>query len=154
MASAKVYLVESALKRPFITAQGRRERTVNATISIKLRGGAVGYGEASTSIAQKHLTPGALHKALRTMTLRARGRDARDWRALVEESWARHGALSPAVAAFESAILSALAAESGTNLAGWLGGARRWLETDLTLSASNDPETTQAAAAEAAADGF
>jgi L-alanine-DL-glutamate epimerase-like enolase superfamily enzyme len=154
VASARVALVESPLKRPFITAGGRRDRTVNAAIVIKLGGGASGYGEASTSIAQKHLTASALRGALEKMALRARGRDVRDWRALVDEAWARHGALSPAVAAFEAALLSALAAEAGTGLAGWLGGAARRIETDLTISASTDPSETHAAATEAAAAGF
>lgn len=154
VASARVVLVESRLKRPFITAQGRRESTVNAAITMRLRGGAEGYGEASTSIAQKHLTPAALRRALEGMALRARGRDARGWRALVDEAWERHSGLSPAVAAFEAALLSALAAEAGTDLAGWLGGASRRLETDLTISASNDPGETRAAAAEAAAAGY
>lgn len=154
VASARVALVESTLRRPFITAQGRRDRTVNAVIVINLGGGASGYGEASTSIAQKHLTPIALRGALEKMALRARGRDARDWKALVDEAWARHAGLSPAVAAFEAALLSALAAEAGMDLARWLGGAQRRLETDLTISASNDPEETRAAAAEAAAAGF
>ncbi len=154
VASARVVLVESALKRPFITAAGRRDRTVNAAITITLRGGASGYGEASTSIAQKHLTPAALRGALEKMALGARGRDVRGWRALVDEAWARHEALSPAVAAFEAALLSALAAEAGVTLAGWLGGAKTRLETDLTISASNDPAETRAAAAEAAAAGY
>jgi len=154
VASARVVLLETPLKRPFITAAGRRDRTVNAAIHLRLKGGAEGYGEASTSLAQKHLTPQALRGALQRMALRARGRDARDWRALVDDAWKRHGALSPAVAAFEAALLSALAAEAGSNLAGWLGGAARRLETDLTISASNDAQQIRSAAAEAAADGF
>ena len=154
IASAKVVLVESALRRPFITAQGRRDRTINAAITVQLRGGASGYGEASTSIAQKHLTSAALRRALERMASRARGRDVRDWRALVDEAWARHSSLSPAVAAFEAALLTALASEAGVSLAGWLGGASERLETDLTISASTEPAATRAAAAEAAAAGF
>ncbi|MCR4294089.1 MAG: hypothetical protein NUW21_01035, partial [Elusimicrobia bacterium] len=154
VSSARVFLVESRLKRPFITALGRRESTVNAAILLRLKGGAEGYGEASTSIAQKHLTPAALRRALQSMALRARGRDVRGWRALVDEAWARHGKLSPAVAAFEAALLSALAQEADTSLAGWLGGATRRLETDVTSSASNDAAINTAAAREAAAAGF
>jgi L-alanine-DL-glutamate epimerase-like enolase superfamily enzyme len=149
-----VFLVESRLKRPFITALGRRESTVNAAILLRLKGGAQGYGEASTSIAQKHLTPAALRRALASMALRARGRDVRGWRALVDEAWARHGELSPAVAAFEAALLSALAREAGTTMAGWLGGVKRRLETDVTISASNEAGETKAAAREAASAGF
>lgn len=149
-----MFLVESRLRRPFITALGRRESTVNAAILLRLSGGAQGYGEASTSIAQKHLTPAALRRALGALALRARGRDVRDWRALVEEAWTRHGKLSPAVAAFEAALLSALAAEAGVSLAGWHGGAKRRLETDVTISASEETGETRAAASEAAAAGF
>ncbi|MBI5246852.1 MAG: dipeptide epimerase [Elusimicrobia bacterium] len=154
VASARVVLIESALKRPFITAAGRRDRTVNAAITVKLAGGAGGYGEASTSIAQKHLTPAALRGALERLARRAKGRDVRDWRALVDEAWIREGDLSPAVAAFEAALLSALVLESGTTLASWFGGAARRLETDITLSATNDTEATREAAAEAAGQGF
>lgn len=154
VASARVVLVESPLKRPFITAQGRRDRTVNAAIAIQLKSGASGYGEASTSIAQKHLTPAALRRALEQMAIRVRGQDVRNWRALVDEAWTRHGALSPAVAAFEAALLSALATEAGTSLSGWLGGATSRIETDLTISASTDTKATREAAAEAAAAGF
>jgi L-alanine-DL-glutamate epimerase-like enolase superfamily enzyme len=154
VASARVELVESPLRRPFITAQGRRDRTVNAAVTLRLRGGAAGYAEASTSIAQKHLTPAVLKRALETMALRARGRDVRDWRALVDEFWTRHGDASPAVAAFESALLAALATEAGCGLAGWLGGATDRVETDLTISATNDERMVHEAAREAAAAGF
>ncbi len=154
IASVRVELVEAALKRPFVTAQGRRERTVNAALTLRLRSGAEGYGEASTSIAQKHLTAPALKRALQSLARRAVGRDARGWRKLVQEAWTLRGDLSPAVAAFESALLCALAAEAGTDLAGWLGGAARRLETDITLSAWNDPRLTAEAAAEAAKAGF
>lgn len=154
IASARVILIEAPLKRPFVTASGRREHTVNAAVRLRLRGGAEGYGEASTSIAQKHLTAPALYRALESLSHRALGRDARAWRALVDDAWARRGNVSPAVAAFETALLCALAAEAGTDLAGWLGGVSRRLETDITISAWNDPRLAAQAAAEAAAAGF
>ena len=154
VSSARVLLVESPLKRPFVTSQGCRLRTVNAAVFLRLRGGAEGYAEASTSIAQKHLTAPALRRALEFLSRRSLGRDARAWRALSDEAWARRGGLSPAASAFETALLGALAAESGMNLAGWLGGASRRLETDITLSAWSDPRMTRQAAAEAAAAGF
>lgn len=144
----------TALKRPFVTAQGRKDSTVNVGLTLRLKGGAQGYGEASSSIALKHLSPAALEGALRRLARTARGRDAREWRALSDEAWRREGELSPAVAAFESALLSALAAQSGLTLREWFGGALRELESDLTLSAWSDPALTEAAAAEAAAEGF
>lgn len=154
MRAARVAVVETPLKRPFVTALGRRTHTTNVGLVLRLAGGAEGYGEASTSLAMKHLTAPALAKALGRLAARARGRDARDWRALVDDAWARAGDLPPAVAAFESALLSALAAEAGTTLAAWLGGASASAVTDLTISAWDDAAMTRAAAAEAARGGF
>lgn len=154
VASARVFLVGSPLKRPFVTAKGRRDETVNAAVVLRLSGGAEGYGEASTSIAQKHLTPAALLRELKKLAARAKGRDARAWRALSAEAWEKAGGFPPAVAAFESALLSALAAESGVTLDRWLGGAVPRVETDVTISAWTDSALTAEAAAEAAAGGF
>ncbi len=154
VSGARVALIESPLKHPFITAQGRRDRTVNVGIDLTLHSGATGYAEASTSIAQKHLSASFLRKALEKMALQARGRDARNWHALVADAWIRHKDASPAVAAFEAALLSALAAEAETDLAGWLGGAARQLETDITISASNDMRLASETAVEAAVAGF
>jgi L-alanine-DL-glutamate epimerase-like enolase superfamily enzyme len=154
VAAASVAAVETPLKRPFATALGVRTSTTNVGVELRLSGGARGYGEASTSLAMRHLTPAALRRALELLTRRARGRDARDWRALVDGAWKACPGFSPAVAAFESALLSALAAESGMPLAAWFGGAARELRTDLTISAWNDAAFTRDAAAEAARDGF
>ena len=151
---ARVVVASTPLKRPFVTALGRRTCTVNVGLTLSLRGGARGYGEASTSLAMRHLTAPALARALSGLARRARGRDARDWSALTADAWRREPELSPAVAAFESALLSALADEAGVPLASWFGSALREIRTDLTLSAWNEPETTRAAAAEAARDGF
>ncbi len=152
--AASVATIETPLRRPFVTALGTRLSTANVSATLRLSGGALGYGEASTSLALKHLTAAALQRALERLTRRALGRDARDWRALVDEAWKTFPELSPAVAAFESALLSALAAESGVPLASWFGGSARTLDSDLTLSAWTDDEFTRDAAAEAARAGF
>ncbi|MBI3564222.1 MAG: dipeptide epimerase [Elusimicrobia bacterium] len=145
---------ETPLRRPFVTALGTRTHTTNVGVVLRLAGGAEGYGEASTSLAMKHLTAPALEKALDGLCRRALGADASDWRGLVDDAWARAADLPPAVAAFECALLSALAASGGTALAAWFGGAARELTTDLTISAWDDPALTRAAAAEAARGGF
>lgn len=151
---ARLETLETPLKRPFVTALGRRASTTNVGLTLRLAGGAEGYGEASTSLAMKQLTAKALASALKRLSALALGQDARDWGRLVARAWSAAPDLSPAVAAFESALLSALSAEAGAPLAAWLGGAASRLETDLTLSAWNDPALTQEAAAEAAAAGF
>ncbi|HAZ08579.1 MAG TPA: dipeptide epimerase [Elusimicrobia bacterium] len=154
IARARVRTLETPLKRPFVTALGRRTRTVNVGITLNLKGGAEGYGEASTSLAMKNLSPAVLRRALERLCARVLGRDARDWRRLVDDAWARTADPAPAVAAFEAALLGALTTEGGTTLASWFGGAKERLETDLTLSAWDDPIMTEEAAAEAAKDGF
>ena len=151
---ARVVVASTPLRRPFVTALGRRTHTENVGITLRLRSGAEGYGEASTSLAMKHLTAPALARVLSALARRAKGRDAKDWGALVAEAWRRAPGFSPAVAAFESALLSALADEAGVPLASWFGGVSKEIETDLTLSAWNEAATTRAAAAEAARDGF
>lgn len=154
IASARVEVLDTPLKRPFVTALGRRTHTTNVGVTLRLSGGAEGYGEASTSLAMKHLTAPALRRALAGLSRRARGRDAREWRVLVADAWRRAADLPPAAAAFESALMSALASAAGTTLASWLGGAARTLETGVTISAWDDPSMTREAAAEAARDGF
>jgi L-alanine-DL-glutamate epimerase-like enolase superfamily enzyme len=151
---AAVEVHDTPLKRPFVTALGRRTHTTNVGVTLTLAGGAQGYGEASTSLAMKHLTAPALKRALDRLTKRALGGDANDWRGLVDDAWSRAEDLPPAVAAFECALLSALAAESGVTLATWFGGATKTLQTDLTISAWDDHDMTRDAAAEAARDGF
>lgn len=151
---ARVVIASTPLKRPFVTALGSRTHTENVGIVLRLSGGAEGYGEASTSLAMKHLTAPALARVLTGLARRARGRDAKDWGALVAGAWRRAPGFSPAVAAFESALLSALADEAGMPLAAWFGGSTKGIETDITLSAWNEAATTRAAAAEAARAGF
>lgn len=151
---ALVETLSTPLKRPFVTSLGRRARTVNVGITILLRGGARGYGEASTSLAFKAFTAPILRCALERLAQGAVGRDVRDWRRLVENAWNRGHAPAPAAAAFETALLSSLAAEAGVAPASWFGGAKVRLETDLTLSAWNDTAMTEEAAFEAAREGF
>ena len=151
---ARVVVASTPLKRPFVTALGSRTHTDNVALTLKLASGAEGYGEASTSLAMKHLTAPALARVLAMLARRAKGRDAANWGALVAAAWRLAPGFSPAVAAFEAALLSALADEAGVPLAAFFGGVSRSIETDLTLSAWNEPATTRAAAAEAARDGF
>jgi L-alanine-DL-glutamate epimerase-like enolase superfamily enzyme len=151
---AKVEIVRTPLKRPFVTALGRRTETINVGLTVRLAGGAEGYGEASTSLAMKHLTAPALARIISRLARGAKGRDVRDWKSLSAGAWRTAEAFSPAVAAFECALVSALAAESGVPPCAWFGGSKKSIESDLTLSAWTDDEMTRSAAAEAAADGF
>lgn len=141
------------LKRPFVTALGRKTETVNAGITLTLAGGFQGYGEASSSLALSHLTPARLAQTLRRLGARAVGADAEEAGAMIAEAWRREGAVSPAAAAFECALLEALAASRGLRLWDFFGGKLRSLESDITLSAWDAAETSRAAS-EAAGEGF
>ncbi len=152
--STNVEIVRTPLRRPFVTALGSRTHTINVGLTLRLAGGATGYGEASTSLAMKHLTAAALARILHSLARRATGADADGWRELVNDTWRRAENFSPAVAAFECALLSALAADSGMSLSTWFGGAKNSLESDVTISAWDDLDMTQAAAQEAARAGF
>ncbi len=149
----RVETFEAALKRPFVTALGRKSATTNVGLTLELACGARGYGEASSSLAFARLSPRRLASALARAAAGARGRDARDWTPLCEQAWSAAGAALPAAAAFEAALLSALAAWRGMPLAEWFGAASREGETDVTISAA-DATAAARAAAEARDEGF
>ena len=45
LSGAAAAAFEPPLKRPFVTAQGRKTSTVNVGLTLRLKGGAQGYGE-------------------------------------------------------------------------------------------------------------
>ena len=152
--SFSAHIFHTPLKRAFVTALGRKTETHNVGFLLTLQDGTTGYGEASASLALAHLKPRRLAKVLESLGLSAIGNDAAAHRPLIEEAWQRHPDESPAVAAFESALLDAWTRSQGLTLAAWFGGKLSQIESDVTISAWDDCTLTAAAAAEAAADGF
>ena len=144
---------DAPLKRPFVTALGRKTSSPNVGVELRLSDGARGYGEASASLALAHLSQGSLSRALGKLCAWAHGRDASDPGALIQEGWRRLEGLSPAAAAFECALLSATADSRGVPLRALFGGASATLETDITISAWDEPRTLEAVR-EARAEGF
>jgi L-Ala-D/L-Glu epimerase len=156
IASFVVERLHLPLKRPFVTALGRKTVTENVAFTLTLSDGSRGYGEAASSLAMAHLSPAALEAALRGLGRMARGRDAHDWDGLADRAWKGWGRASPAIAAFEAALAEASLASLGPlglSLRRRLGAALDRLESDVTLSAV-DAESAAAAAREAAQDGF
>ncbi len=152
--SFSVRVFRTPLKRAFVTALGRKTETCNVGFSLTLRDGTVGYGEASASLALAHLKPQRLAKVLGDMGRWAMGQDAAAHRPLIEEAWKKHSDASPAVSAFECALLDAWTRSQGLCLASWFGGKLSEIESDVTISAWDDPAMTSQAAGEAAQDGF
>lgn len=151
--SYKIRVFETPLKRPLVTAAGGKATSVNVGLTLTLKSGAQGYGEASTSLAMAHLKPKFIEATIRKLAARSPGRDVLEPRPLVDEAWERAGICFPAAAAFEAAVLEAACADRGTTLHEWFGGATRAAETDVTISAVDAASSGQAAA-QAAAEGF
>lgn len=152
--SFQVHIIEAALKRSFVTSLGCKTHTCNVAFILRLHNGALGYGEASASLALAHLRPETLAATLKALGRQAVGKDARDARLLIEAAWKRHPGQSPAVSAFECALLGSLMQSSQTTLSSWLGGKLQAVESDITLSAWDNPSLTKQAAEEASKEGF
>lgn len=151
--SCRVENVLIPLKRPFVTALGRKNETGNAVLRLKCSGGIEGYGEASSSLAMAHLSPEALSKALTVLGRAAVGRDVEESFRLIRKAWKRFGHCRPAAAAFESALLDAWTQSHGLSLRDWLGAKLEMIRSDVTLSAW-DCAAAKEAAREAAREGF
>ena len=136
--SFSVRVFDTPLKRPFVTALGRKTATRNVGFTVALADGTLGYGEASASLALAHLAPDRLARTLSALGRRVRGEDAAQPRGLVEDAWRRHGREGPAASAFECALLDAWTRSQGLTLAAWLGGRLAAAQSDITISAWTD----------------
>lgn len=151
--SFQVRVVETPLRRPFVTALGRKTSTVNVGLTLRLASGAIGYGEASASLALAHLAPARLARAITSLARWSVGRDPAELRVFSARGWSRFPGAAPAVSAFECAALDAWTSERGLSVRHWCGGALSRLESDLTVSAV-DAASAREAAADAAARGY
>jgi len=123
------------MRRPFVTALGRKRVSRNLQVFVRLDDGAAGYGEASSSLAWPEDTPEAMAVALRRAVDTLIGQPIRSYRRLVHQAWEAAGAHPTAAAALECALLDAHTRSRRTNLWRWLGARRRTITTGLTLSA-------------------
>jgi L-alanine-DL-glutamate epimerase-like enolase superfamily enzyme len=128
------------LRRTFVTSLGAKSSTDNVVVKARLSGGAVGYGEASSSLAMAFQTQALMATALRRLAHDFQGRDVRGMDVLLKEAWEREGRWPAAVAAFETALWDALARAEGIPFYGLWGGSRRRLTTLLTISAVSPEE--------------
>lgn len=137
--------VRWSLRRPFVTALGRKTSTDNVLIRLPLSGGGSGMGEASSSLAMPEQTGSRMASALRRLGRRFRGRDVRDLQRLVEEAWATEGDWPTAVSAFEVALWDAYAQAETIPFSELWGGVCQEMETVLSLSAVSPAEVGQRA---------
>ena len=142
------------LSEPFGIAGGSPDRARIGVVKLRLADGTLGLGEAAPLTAYNGETlEGALRavEAARPLLL---GKDARSWRRLALELRAVTGGSASAQCALETALVDALARQSGWALHDWFGGAGGpQLETDVTIPIM-EPAAARLAAARWWARGF
>lgn len=151
--SVVVKPVTFRLKRPFVTAGGRKTRTHNLRIELRLSNGLRGHAEASTSIAMKEQTPEKMTAAIRRAEAVIRGKPVSDYPHLTRAIWRHIGSTPTAAAALECALWDAAATFHKTPLWKLMGlgpglrpaGATKKIKTDLTLSVATPDEVARAA---------
>lgn len=147
IAAVDVRPVRWPLRVPFVTALGRKTHSDNVVVSVRLAGGPVGRGEASSSLAMPFQTGPKMTAAPRRLARWSRGRDVRDIRALSLAAWRREGVWPTAAAAFETALWDALAQSENTPLYALWGKKRAEIETTLSVSAVAPAEVGRRTAA-------
>jgi L-alanine-DL-glutamate epimerase-like enolase superfamily enzyme len=151
--SIRVTPVSFKLREPFVTAAGRKSRTLNVQVAVLLSDGTKGVGEASSSIAMPGETQKNMERAMKELVPELREKDIRDYRALIHACWRLQPYHPTAVAALECAILDAYTRLTGQALYQFLGGKKTSVETDLTLSVGT-PDKLYKNAKTAAKKGF
>lgn len=141
------------LKRPFVTALGRKTISHNLLLCIELKSGKKGYGEASESLALKRQTQKRMLIVLKDLARYIQGQDIREYRNLIQEAWKLYPNDPSAVSALECALVDAFTRTLNIPLYKFWGGSQTDIETSLTISVGS-PSETQAAAKEAVANGF
>ena len=141
------------MRRPFVTALGRKEISRNLGVIVRLQDGTAGYGEASASLAWPDQTQAGMKRALARVASRAAGTEIRCYKELSRRAWETAGEFPPAVAALECALLDAYTRTQGISLWKFFGGRCRSVVTSLTISAWPAGAAARAAR-EAAKNGF
>ena len=126
--------VSFPLKKPFVTAQGRKTETHNIQITVRLSDGTLGKAEASSSIAMASESQENLRHALQDMIPDLRGEPIADYKALSAHAWATAPLHPTAAAAMECALFDAAARHKKVPLARFIGAKPQSIETDITLS--------------------
>jgi L-alanine-DL-glutamate epimerase-like enolase superfamily enzyme len=153
LAAVEVRPVRWPLRRPFVTALGRKDHSDNVLVCVRSAGGAYGVGEASSSLAMPHQTGPRMAAALGRLGRLFHGADLRDLPRWIGRLWAAEPELPTAVAAFETALWDALARAEGIPFAWLWGDGDGALTTLITLSVGS-PETVARDARAAARRGF
>ena len=150
--SLDIQPLDLPLKSPFGIAGGQLPTARNLLVTVELNCGIRGYGEAAPFPAFNGETRDSVQAALEAVRPRVLGANVRHWRKFARDLSVelKSGAARCAV---ETAILDAFARYQKVSIWRYLGGHRRQLRTDITIS-TGTPEQARADAAAASAHGF
>lgn len=152
ISSLEVHDLDLPLKAPFGIATGQQLRAANLLVKVELHGGLCGYGEAAPFPAYNAETRDSVRKAIESVRSRVVGVNVRHWRKFGREL--KDGLPSGAArCAVETAILDAFTRYQKVSVWRYLGGSRRQLRTDITIT-TGTPEEARTAAAAAVIRGF
>lgn len=121
------------LLEPFTISTGSVSAANNVLITVTLRDGSVGYGEAAPFPPSTGESQETALAAARGCAELLKGRDAAHWRALSKLIHGVYYSQATACAGVEMAILDALTRSYGIPLYVFFGGASSSVETDMSI---------------------
>jgi L-alanine-DL-glutamate epimerase-like enolase superfamily enzyme len=132
--------VHFKLRRPFVTAAGRKTETDNVQVVVYLSDDTIGMGEASSSIAMPSQNKDSMIRVLKELIHEVRERQIDDFKSVLQSCWRRHPYYPTAISALENALIDAYCKVKRQPLYKFLGGKTTAVETDLTFSVARPPD--------------
>jgi L-alanine-DL-glutamate epimerase-like enolase superfamily enzyme len=137
---------ELELNEPFGIAGGSPDLARIAVVKLRLADGTLGLGEAAPLTAYNGETLEQALSAIDAARAVLVGADARAWRQRALELAGPTARSASARCALETALLDALARQSGWSLRDWFGGSGPGtLETDVTIPIMDGPSARRSA---------
>ena len=127
--------LDAEMNEPFGIAGGAKTEVNNVLVRLRLEDGSEGLGEGAPMSAFNSEDQESTLKAARGLAPRLVGRDAADWRGLMEDLDRRLGPKRGAArAALSMALLDAWSRRAGLPLRVLFGGASRRVFSDVTVT--------------------
>jgi L-alanine-DL-glutamate epimerase-like enolase superfamily enzyme len=151
--SVDVSPLDLRLKEPFGIARGTQKKAANLLVTVELACGIRGYGEAAPFPAFNGETVAGVRAALMPAQAALVGANVRHWRKVARDLRELVPTSGAARCALETALLDAFTRYQHVSIWRYLGGGRRTLRTDLTIT-TGTVAAARLAAASASARGF
>ncbi|KYG59548.1 dipeptide epimerase [Planococcus maritimus] len=153
VASVETYRIAVPLKKPFKTALRTVEAAEAVIVHLATQDGRSGFGEAPPTHVITGDTLDAIERAIQLMGAGLIGMDLRHREQLFDKLHKSLVGNTSAKAAVDMALYDLIAQQAGMPLTQFLGGYRKSIETDYTVSV-NAPEEMAADAADYEQQGF